>query len=75
MYICEVDVIVYVLWCFEDEDIIYVDGWIDLVVDVEIVEIEFMFVDLESLENWLLGLEKKVKGNDKEVKKLIELIE
>lgn len=42
--------IVYVLWCFDDDDVIYVDDCVDLVVDVEIIEIEFMFVDLESIE-------------------------
>lgn len=39
--ICEIDVILYVFCCFDDENVIYVDGSVDLVCDKEIIDIEF----------------------------------
>ncbi len=73
-HIREVDAISYVLRCFEDDDITHVDGRIDPAADADTVETELMLADLESLEGRLPALEKKAKGNDKEAKRLIELI-
>ncbi|MFT6489716.1 MAG: GTP-binding protein YchF [Parvibaculaceae bacterium] len=73
-HIREVDAIAYVLRCFEDEDITHVDGRIDPLSDAETVETELMLADLESLEKRLPNLEKKAKGNDKEAKLAIDLI-
>ncbi|MCI5043302.1 MAG: redox-regulated ATPase YchF [Aquisalinus sp.] len=70
----EVDAIAYVLRCFEDEDITHVDGRIDPVADFETVETELMLADLESLEKRLPALEKKAKGQDKDARELIVLI-
>ena len=47
----EVDAIVHVLRCFEDGDVTHVEGAVDPVRDAEIVEIELMLADLESLKN------------------------
>ncbi len=69
----ETDAIIYVLRCFEDENIIHVHQKIDPLADLETVEIELMLADIESLEKRLPGLEKKKKGQDKEAQKLIEL--
>ncbi|MCI5046733.1 MAG: redox-regulated ATPase YchF [Aquisalinus sp.] len=71
----EVDAIAYVLRCFEDDDITHVDGRIDPVADFETVETELMLADLESLEKRLPALEKKAKGQDKDAKELIVLID
>ncbi len=71
----EVDAISYVLRCFEDDDITHVDGRIDPLADAETVETELMLADLESLEKRLPALEKKAKGQDKEAKATIALIE
>lgn len=65
--ICECDLIVYVVCCFEDGDIIYVEGCVDLVEDVLVIEIELMLVDLESIEKCCVNFVCKLKGNDKEV--------
>ena len=46
----EVDAIVHVLRCFEDDDITHVEGRIDPVADAETVETELMLADLDSLE-------------------------
>ena len=73
-HIREVDVIVYVLRCFEDDDITHVEGSVDPIRDAEIIETELILADLESLEKRLPNLEKKARGQDKEAKANIELI-
>ena len=71
----ETDAVIYVLRCFEDEDITHVDGRIDPMADYETVETELMLADLESLEKRKSGLEKKIKQNDKEALQTLRLIE
>lgn len=62
----EVDAIVHVLRCFENENITHVEGSIDPIRDAEIVETELMIADLESLEKRFDQASKKAKGGDKE---------
>lgn len=71
----EVDAIVYVLRCFEDEDVTHVAGKIDPLADFEVVETELMLADLESLEKRRTSLEKKAKGQDKEAKSALVLVD
>jgi len=71
----ETDAIIYVLRCFEDEDITHVDGRIDPMSDFETIETELMLADLESLEKRKPGLEKKLKQNDKDAIQTMRLIE
>ena len=70
----EMDAIAYVLRCFEDPNIIHVDGNVDPINDAETVETELMLSDLESLEKRLPALEKKSKSNDSEAKDLLKII-
>lgn len=74
-HIREVDAVAYVLRCFEDDDVTHVEGRIDPIADAEIVETELMLADLESLETRRVGVEKKAKGNDKEAKQTLALID
>jgi hypothetical protein len=64
----EVDAIVHVLRCFEDDDVTHVEGRIDPVADAETVETELMLADLESLERRVPTLVKKGQAGDKEAK-------
>jgi GTP-binding protein YchF len=64
----EVDAIVHVLRCFEDDDIQHVDNKIDPISDAETVETELMLSDLESLEKRVPNLAKKGTQGDKEAK-------
>jgi hypothetical protein len=64
----EVDAIVHVLRCFEDDDIQHVDNRIDPLSDAETVETELMLADLESLEKRVPAFAKKATGGDKEAK-------
>ena len=57
----ETDAIIYVLRCFEDDDITHVAGRVDPIADLEIVETELMIADMESLEKRRAGVEKKAK--------------
>ena len=70
----EVDAIVHVLRCFEDDDITHVEGTIDPVRDAEVVEMELMIADLESLEKRQPAIEKKAKSGDKDAKVQMEVI-
>ncbi len=74
-HIREVDAIAHVLRCFEDENITHVEGSIDPMRDSEIIETELLLADLESLEKQKINLEKKVRGNEKEAKLKLSLIE
>lgn len=62
----EVDAIIHVLRCFEDSDITHVEGSIDPLRDIEVVETELMLSDLESLERRLVQAQKRARGGDKE---------
>lgn len=70
----EVDAIAHVVRCFEDGDITHVEGKIDPVADIETIETELMLADLDSLEKRVDALEKKAKGNDKESKEMLDLV-
>jgi len=59
----EVDAIVHVLRCFEDDDVTHVEGSVDPIRDAETVETELMLADLESLQKRLPALQKKAKND------------
>jgi len=71
----EVDAIVHVLRCFEDDNVTHVEGGVDPVRDAETVETELMLADLESLEKRVDPLTKRVRGNDKEAAAALKLVE
>jgi ribosome-binding ATPase len=71
----EVDAIVHVLRCFENDDITHVEGRIDPVADAETVETELMLADLESLERRIEPLRKKATGKDKEAMAVLPVME
>ncbi|NQX79096.1 MAG: redox-regulated ATPase YchF [Hyphomicrobiaceae bacterium] len=73
-HIREVDAIIYVLRCFDDDEITHTEGRVEPAEDADIVETELMLADLESLEKRCSALEKKVKANDKEAKSTLALI-
>lgn len=64
----EVDAIVHVLRCFENDDIQHVDNKVDPIADAETVETELMLADLESLEKRVPNFQKKAAQGDKEAK-------
>jgi GTP-binding protein YchF len=64
----EVDAVVHVVRCFVDTDITHVEGKIDPIADIEIIETELMLADLDSLEKRVDNLEKKAKGQGEDAK-------
>ena len=70
--ILETDAIIHVVRCFENDDIVHVNGKIDPISDIDIIETELMLADLESLEKQIKNLSKKAHGQDKEAIKLLE---
>jgi GTP-binding protein YchF len=70
----EVDAIAHVVRCFEDTDVTHVEGRIDPIADIETIETELMLADLDSLERRVDALSKKAKGNDKEAKETLDLV-
>lgn len=71
----EVDAIVHVLRCFEDDDITHVEGRIDPVSDAATVETELMLSDLESLERRIVQIRKRATGKDKEAMTVLPMME
>ncbi|NWG93686.1 MAG: redox-regulated ATPase YchF [Parvularculaceae bacterium] len=71
----ETDAVIYVLRCFEDDDVTHVSGRIDPLADFEIVETELMLADLDSLEKRRGALEKRAKGGDKDAKAALSLVD
>jgi len=74
-HIREVDAIVHVVRCFEDSNIIHVDGSIDPARDVETINLELIFADLEMLEKRMDKTKKMMKSGDKKYHAEIELYE
>ncbi|MDP6692233.1 MAG: redox-regulated ATPase YchF [Alphaproteobacteria bacterium] len=70
----EVDAILHVLRCFEDENVTHVDGRIDPIGDAETVDTELMLSDLESLEKRTQGAIKRQRGGDKEATAQLDLM-
>jgi hypothetical protein len=73
-HIREVEAIVHVVRCFENPDVIHVEGTIDPLRDIETVNIELMLSDMELLEKRLQRTQKAAKG-DKSLNTEVELIE
>ena len=71
----EVDAIVHVLRCFEDDDITHVEGRIDPVADAETVETELMLADLDSLERRIQQFRKRGQVKDKEAMTVLPVME
>ncbi len=72
----EVDAIIHVVRCFENENIIHVDGSIDPVRDKEVVDIELQLKDLETVESRISKLQKQAKvGNDKVAQRTVGIAE
>jgi ribosome-binding ATPase len=72
-HIREVDAIVHVVRCFENENIIHVDSTVDPIRDIETIDIELIFSDLETIER---RLSKSIKNSktDKSLQKEVEVL-
>lgn len=71
----EVDAIVHVVRCFENENVVHVDGNVNPVRDKEVIDTELLLKDLETVEKRLDKLKKNAKSGKKEDQKLVEVCE
>ena len=70
----ECDAICHIVRCFEDDDITHVEGRIDPISDIEIIETELILSDIENIEKRKTKIDKKIKSGDKESIKEMELL-
>jgi len=71
----ETDIIVHVVRCFENDDIIHVEGSVNPDRDIQIIDSELLIKDLESVEKRVDKLKKQAKANDRLVKLQLEAVE
>jgi GTP-binding protein YchF len=67
-HIRQVDAIVQVVRCFDDPDVIHVDGKVDPIADMETIETELMLADIEVLQGSLAKAERTARSGDKDAK-------
>ncbi len=70
----EVDAIIHVVRCFEDDNIVHVDGHVDPVRDKDVIDTELLFKDIEGIEKRLDKLQKAAKSGAKEDKAKYEFV-
>lgn len=71
-HIREVDAVAHVVRCFEDENIVHVDGSVNPRRDIEVVETELIIKDLETVQKRIREIEGKARSGDKRLKEEID---
>ncbi|MFM1931943.1 MAG: hypothetical protein RL226_1246 [Bacteroidota bacterium] len=71
----ETDAIIHVLRCFDDGNIVHVDGSVNPVRDKEIIDIELQLKDLETIESRVAKVSRAAQTGDKEAKKVFDLLQ
>lgn len=71
----ETDAIVNVVRCFDDDNVVHVNGQVDPIADLETIGTELALADLASVEKALLKEGKKAKSGDKEAQRLVAVLE
>ncbi len=74
-HIRQVDAIMQVVRCFEDPDVIHVSGHVDPVSDIEVIEMELMFADIEQLQNAKTKASKNARSGNKEAIAQVNVID
>ena len=64
----ETDAIIHVVRCFESEDVVHVEGKVDPLADVEVIELELQLADIEMAENALVKVGRQARSGQKEAK-------
>jgi ribosome-binding ATPase len=73
-HIRQVDAILQVVRCFEDPDVIHVSGAVNPVADIEVIEMELMFADIETLQGALDKAKRAARTGEKEAVQKVEVI-
>ena len=69
----ETDAIAHVVRCFEDDNVIHVDGRVSPIDDIETINTELALADLEAVTRAILNVGKKAKGGDKDAKAILDI--
>ncbi len=70
-----VDAILHVVRCFDDENVIHVEGKVDPLADIDTIDLELILADLGSVEGQIQRLQKRIRGGDKEADELLVILE
>lgn len=70
----EVDAIVHVIRCFQDDNVVHVAGGVDPVFDKEVIDTELQLKDIESVDKKIARLEKIAKSGDAKARKELEIL-
>jgi GTP-binding protein YchF len=71
----EVDAIIHVIRCFQDDNIVHVAGSVDPIFDKEVIDTELQLKDLESVDKKIVRIEKIAKSGDAKAKKELEILQ
>jgi len=74
-HIRQVDAIAHIVRCFEDENVVHVDGDVDPLRDIEVIQTELNLADLESIEKRILRGKKQAKSGDKNLQLELQVLE
>lgn len=69
----ETDAIAHVVRCFDDDNVIHVDGRVNPLSDIETINTELALADLEAVSRALINVGKKAKGGDKDAKAMLDV--
>jgi GTP-binding protein YchF len=73
-HIRQVDAIAHIVRCFEDENVVHVDGSVDPLRDIEVIGTELNLADLETVEKRIARTEKQAKSGDKQMQAELEVL-
>jgi ribosome-binding ATPase len=73
-HIRQVDAIAHIVRCFDDENVVHVDGGVDPLRDIEVIQTELNLADLDSIERRMARIEKQARSGDKEMLALQQVL-
>ena len=74
-HIRQVDAIAHIVRCFEDENVVHVDGDVDPLRDIEVIQTELNLADLDSIDKRILRGKKQAKSGDKNLQLELQVLE
>lgn len=74
-HIRQVDAIAHIVRCFEDENVVHVDGEVDPLRDIEVIQTELNLADLDSIDKRILRSQKLARGGDKQLQAELKVLE
>jgi GTP-binding protein YchF len=74
-HIRQVDAIAHIVRCFEDDNVVHVDGDVDPLRDIEVIQTELNLADLDSIDKRILRGKKQAKSGDKQLQVELQVLE